>query len=271
MQATGNNKDWQLARLTIRVSKDTLCFSVVDHETEQQVIYEPYTVKSGISIAANLRQAFKESTLLQRGYKKVRVYIDSPVILVPIEEFHEEGLDKIYHYAISGHEADAIIYRVQPAINAVAVFAINKDLRLVVEDNFDDVRFTPIMQPVWNHLQQRSYAGNSHKLYGYFHDKKVEIFSFDKKRIRFYNSFPVTRAKDAVFFLLNVWQQLSMNQQKDELHLLGDIPEKEVLLANIKRYVAKAYSINPVAEFNRAPLTQIKNIPFDLLTLYLGS
>lgn len=59
MQLTGN-KTLQ-ARLTIRVSKNTLSFSVVDREAEHQVIYEPYTVKSGISMAANLRQAFKES------------------------------------------------------------------------------------------------------------------------------------------------------------------------------------------------------------------
>ena len=43
MQLTGN-KTLQ-ARLTIRVSKNTLSFSVVDREAEHQVIYEPYTVK----------------------------------------------------------------------------------------------------------------------------------------------------------------------------------------------------------------------------------
>ena len=43
------------------------------------------------SIAANLRQAFGESELLQRGYQKVRVYIDTPILLVPIEEFHEDA------------------------------------------------------------------------------------------------------------------------------------------------------------------------------------
>ena len=78
MQQTGKNI--QQARLTIRVSRNTLSFSVVDREAEHQVIYEPYTVKSGVSIAANLRQAFKESPLLQRGYTKVRLYIDSPIM-----------------------------------------------------------------------------------------------------------------------------------------------------------------------------------------------
>ena len=80
MQIKGNNI--QQARLTIRVSRNTLSFSVVDREAEHQLIYEPYTVKSGVSMAANLRQAFKESTLLQRGYQKVRVYLDSPILLV---------------------------------------------------------------------------------------------------------------------------------------------------------------------------------------------
>ena len=159
MQIKGNNI--QQARLTIRVSRNTLSFSVVDREAEHQLIYEPYTVKSGVSMAANLRQAFKESTLLQRGYQKVRVYLDSPILLVPIEEFHEEDIDVLYQHAFNSHNSDAILYRVQPELNAVAVFPINKDLKMVVEDNFKDVRFTPIMQPMWHYLHHRSFTGSS--------------------------------------------------------------------------------------------------------------
>ena len=147
MQVTGNNKNWQQARLTIRVSNNTLSFSVVDREAEHQVIYEPYTVKSGVSMAANLRQAFKESDLLQRGYSKVRVYIDTPVLIVPVEEFKEEDLATLYQHAFTKHGSDALHYRVQPSLNVVAIFPINKDLKLVVEDNFSNVRFTPILQP----------------------------------------------------------------------------------------------------------------------------
>ena len=110
MQVIGKKRTQQ-ARLTIRVSKNTLSFSVVDREAEHQLIYEPYTVKSGVSIAANLRQAFGESELLQRGYQKVRVYIDTPILLVPIEEFHEEDLTVLYQHAFTGSHSDAILYR----------------------------------------------------------------------------------------------------------------------------------------------------------------
>ena len=49
-------------RLTIRVGKNTLSFTTTDStNAEQPITYEPYVVKSGVSIAANLREAFKTS------------------------------------------------------------------------------------------------------------------------------------------------------------------------------------------------------------------
>jgi hypothetical protein len=51
------------------------------------------------------------------------------------------------------------------------------------------------------------------------------------------------------------------------MHLVGEIPEKDWLMQELRRYLQKAYALNPTAEFNRAPATQIKNMPFDLMTL----
>lgn len=270
MQVIGNNNKRLQARLTIRISKNTLSFSVVDRETEHQVVYEPYPLKSGISMAANLRQAFKDSPLLQKGYTKVRVFLDAPLLTIPIEQFQEDELETFFHHAFTGHHGDAILYRVQPTLNVVTAFPINKDLKMVIEDNFTDVRFTPIMQPVWSHLYQRSFTGIHRKLYAYFHDEKLHVFCFDKNRFKFCNAFEAPHPKDALYFILYVWKQMGLDQQLDELHLLGDIPDREWLLYNIKLYVKKAFCLNPAAEFNRAPLTEVKGIPFDLLTLYLN-
>ena len=79
----------QRVRLNIRVSRNSLAFAVSDPTAVNQVVYEPYIVKSGISLAANLREAFKECDLLNRGYQRAQVLIDSPVLLIPIQEFDE--------------------------------------------------------------------------------------------------------------------------------------------------------------------------------------
>ncbi len=269
MEATGND-NIQLARLTIRITSHTLSFTAVDREAEHQLIYEPYKVKNGVSMAANLRQAFKESELLGRRYRKVRVFIDTPILAVPIEEFRKEDMVALYQHAFSGHSSSDILHRIQPTLNIMAVFSINKDLRQVIEDNFEDVRFTPILQPVWSHLQQRSFTGMRRKLYCYFHEKRMEVFCFEKNLLKFFNSFFAESAKDALYFTLYVWKQLGFNQQQDELHLVGSVPDREWLLYNAKLYVRRTLILNPSAEFNRSPITEIKDIPFDLLTLCLG-
>ena len=53
----------------------------------------------------------------------------------------------------------------------------------------------------------------------------------------------------------------------DHLHLVGDIPEQEWLMDEVKKYVANAYVINPQADYQDAPATKIKGMPYDLMTL----
>jgi hypothetical protein len=266
MQETGNN--FTSARLTIRISHHRMSFSVIDRSIPRQVQYQPYTVKSGISMAANLREAFKDDSLLTAGFSKVLISIDSLVLMIPIEEFQKEAMADLYHHAFLNMDNVEILYMVLPELNAVAVFSINKDLKLVIEDHFQDIRYIPTCQPVWKYLQERSYTGIFNKLYGYFHDEKLEIISYDKNRFRFINSFKVKYTKDAIYFLLYVWKQLGYDAHKDELFLSGDMQERKDIVDELRKYLQKVFAINPAAEFNRAPVTQIK-MPFDLLTHYI--
>lgn len=259
----------QRVRLNIRVSRNSLAFAVSDPTAVNQVVYEPYIVKSGISLAANLREAFKECDLLNRGYQRAQVLIDSPVLLIPIQEFDETVKEQLYHHSITGMEGCVVLHSVLPDLNAVAVFSINKDLKMVIDDHFADVRFIHMVQPVWSLLHQRSHTGVHKKLYAYYHDKRLEVFSFDKNRFRFCNSFDAAHSRDAVYFVLYAWKQMGMDVQNDELYVTGSIPDREWSIEALRTYCRKAYVINPVAEFNRAPVTQIKGMPFDLQTLFV--
>ena len=266
------NKDIQ--RLTIRIGRGTLSFSV---QKGEDVAYEPYVVKSGVSMAANLREAFKTSDLLQltladNGQSvplvRTRVALDTDVMMVPIEQFDEAGMKDMYSYAFPSCSQDAVVYDVLPDLNAVAVFSVNRDLRLVLSDHFPNVRLMPIMGPVWRHLHQRSFTGRREKLYAYFHERRMEVFAFRHNRFKFCNSFEAVRSADALFFLLYVWKQLQLQPEYDELHIVGDIPDKESMLDELHRYLQNVYLMNPEADFNNHPVTAIKDMPYDLMTLY---
>ena len=162
-----------------------------------------------------------------------------------------------------------VLSEVLPVVNAVAVYGVNRDLKLVVDDRFDDVRFSHVCASVWNHLYRRSFTGVRQKLYAYFHDKKMSVFSFQQNRFRFANSFDADHAADAVYFILNVWKQLAFDNKRDELHLVGDIPEKDSMEKELRTFIQNVYVINPKAEFNRSPITAISHLPYDLMTYFI--
>ena len=81
----------------------------------------------------------------------------------------------------------------------------------------------------------------------------------------------VSRLKDKVYYILNVWKQLALDNKRDELHLIGDLPERDSLVTELRNFIRNVYIINPKAEYNRAPITEIPNLPYDLITYFVKS
>jgi hypothetical protein len=211
-------------RLIIRISKGRLSFATADGS---DVLYEDYALNSSISMAANLREALRTMTLLDDSFERVLVMVDTPTLMVPSNLFEEEESEALYRHAFTSVEQQLVMHTVLPDLNAVVLFAVQKDMRSVIADHFSEVHYTAAIAPVWRHLHQRSYTGQHEKLYGYFHDRRMEVFSYAQNRFKFCNSYAVNNPNDALYYLLAVWKQLTMDAEHDELHLVGDIAERE--------------------------------------------
>jgi hypothetical protein len=260
----------QNRKLIMRIGRNTLSFTLPDPaDKERPLCYEPYVVKGGISMAANLREALKTATLLSADVARVQVVLDTPSMLVPIEQFEEENINDLYAYTFApSQEPRKILYNVLPDLKAVCLFPINKDLYGVINDRYADVQFIHALSPVWRHMHQRSFTGHFNKLYASFlGGRQLCLFAFQQNRFKFCNTFEATHAHDALYFILYVWKQLRMDVLHDELHLSGEVPEEELLMQELKQYLQKVYVSNPAAEFSQAPATKVKGMPYDLMTL----
>ena len=255
-------------RLVIRISRNSLSFSTA---SSNGVEFYPYSLNSSISMAANLREALRTVPLLTGNtFNNTLVVVDSPVLMVPVDIFRQEEQETFYSHSFPRVEGMVVLNTVLNDINSVAVFSIQKDIRTVLCDTFTNVRFAPAIAPVWRHLHRRSYTGQHQKLFVYFHDRYLEIFSFQQNRFKFCNSYAAASPNDALYYLLAAWKQLSLDAEHDELHLAGDIPERETMLEETKKFIKRVFYIHPSGEFNRARVTQIAGMPYDLITLFMG-
>lgn len=247
--------------LTLRISDHSIAFS----QTGDGVTYEPYTLKEGMAVAANLRSA--APSYPAANYRKVIVSVVSDVLLVPTDIYTKESGADMYYRSFAARQGCVVLDNVVVNLGTVALFSISKDMSTVITDNYPTATFIYAMAPVWRHLYQRSFTGSNAKLYAYFHDDALDIFCFAQQRFRFANTFAVTGTDDALYFLLYVFKQLALDAERDEVHLVGDIPRD--VTEEIKTFIRKSYVINPSADFNRAAVTAIEGMPYDLMTLYV--
>ena len=254
-------------RLVIRVGADSLAFSTTNDES--QVIFVPYTCKTGITLAANMREALRTVPLLREPYYRVLVMVDSPVLMMPTDLFTEDKADSLYQFAFTGQQQEVVSYSILPDLSSVALFSISKDLRTVLTDRFGDVRFSAALTPVWRHLNQRSYTGPRGKLYAYFHGRRMDVFCFTQNRFKFYNAFSTNTPDDTLYYLFSVWKLVGLVAEHDELHLVGDYADIDTLKEKACGFIKRVFIINPAGEFNRSAVTQIEGMPYDLMTLYI--
>ena len=212
-------------RLIIRISPGSLSFTTTG---AGQVNYERYALKSSISMAANMREALRNTPVLEADYQHVAVMVDSPVLMMPSDLYNKDEQEELYGHTFTRLEGMTVVSYVLPSLNAVALFTIHRDLRQVLTERFNNLSLIPAVAPVWNHLHQKSFTGVHQKLYGYFHDHRVEVFCFQQNRFKFCNSYAIGNdPNDALYYLLSAWKQLGMEPREDELHLCGNLPERE--------------------------------------------
>lgn len=255
----------QTPRLLIRISDNNIAFASPVKTEDAPVWYSPYEGNKGISVAANLREAFRTADSTMRRYDRVVLIVDGPLLLIPIEEFDQQGLAEQFAHVYPNAKGEMLVHHTLPGLKAVAVTSMQKDILTVLEDNFSDVRVQPLMSKVWEYFAERSQGGNAQRVFAYFHERKMQVCSFMRNRFYFVNTFDVTDGHDALYFLLGVWKQLNYNSSRDELYICGSVVDGEWLCSETRQFLPRTYTINPAADFNKAPVTEMSQLPFDLM------
>ena len=154
------------------------------------MVFEAYELNKSISAAANLRQAFASSELLMSGYNRALVLTDGDTMLVPADEYQPEGIETLYQHTFGNYAPASSTVVATPLAEhgAVAVTAVSKDLKTVVDDHFSDVRYLPLIAPVWQHLRHRCHGSHRRQLFAHFVEDRMWVFAFAQNRFKFCNS-----------------------------------------------------------------------------------
>lgn len=256
--------------LSIRLSADGFSFSIYNPLTDNDFCFVVYPVNASYSMAANLKEMLTETDALKYPYKRINILYDTPRFTpVPLELFEDEQMDTLFYHNFPKENNEIVLCNILGKSNVVILFAIDKHVHQLLAEHFPNARFFSAVSPLTEYFAQKSRLGNSRKVYAHLRERLLEVFCYDKGKLLLINSFPCKQTADRVYYLLYIWQQLTYNQERDELHLTGKLADKEELLKELRSYLRQVFIVHPKAEFNRSEISKIEEIPFDMQTLLL--
>lgn len=260
MQVTGNNLN-QHKSLSIRLCTDGFSFYV---SSPEDFSFIPFSINPTVSLTANLKEAISQITALSEPYKNIYILVDSPSTILPFEFFEEEKVEQLYAFNYPHRKNYTVLYNILPKSNATLLFSIDKNAYQFLTEQFPHAYYYAVETPIIEHLVEKSRLSETQKLYVYFHGRTIHVYIFNNGKLFFANNFTYTDVNDALYFILQIWKNQGLNQFTDELHVLGDLPEEEKTLKELRRYIRCIYQNNPVTELNLKAEHANKDIPYDL-------
>ena len=196
----------EIKKIIINILNDKFLFSIT--ETDGTQAEHEYAIDKKMSVAANLREVFREQSYMKaakttpEGIPSIHAVlkVSTPVVLIPIDEEYDP--EASYNTSITGYKYDEKCVKEIPLLDAIAIFPLNRDLKMVVEDNCSEIEVSNNIIQVWQTLYKNYFKGTQNRnLFIYFYNEVMNICYFEQHRFRYANSFKMTNNDDMLYYI----------------------------------------------------------------------
>jgi glutaredoxin-related protein len=234
--------------LSIRLSIDKFKYTTFDPFQENIATIADWELNPSLSLTANLKKFLHEEDDFN-NYKQVNVMLESSrYITVPIELFDDEQTELLFYHNITKHENEIILYNILQSINSVVIYSLDTSAHHLLITKYPEVKFYVHVSPLLEYFSAKSHQGNNRKMYVNLRNEAIDIFCLDHGRLLLANSYDCREIADRIYYILYIWKQLNLDQERDEILFYGNMPEKDMLIAQADKYIRHHYILNQSVE-----------------------
>jgi hypothetical protein len=266
MLETGSNIQSNYT-LSIRLSTDGFSFVHGNPGNLSSFKHKLFKVEKQAAYLEKLRTAINKLSFLKKGTQTdVNILVEGDPMMVPPGEYTATELTELYAF---GHGASSGVKLLTNTLSChtMEVFPIDAGLYIYLSQRFPHAQYYASITPVMEHfLPQKGEDAQYGALYAYLHENKLSVFVLKEDAVLYSNQFTLTHREDAPFFILSVWKTLKMNQNRDSLYIMSDVPADGVI-RELTTFVAHVMVVNPRTDFPNSPIARKGEIQFDMQTL----
>ena len=231
------------------------------------MLFRTFHVNPQHSLAANVKEFLAETDTLKHAFRQTNILIHTARYTpVPFELYEDDQTDMLFYQNLPKRNNEVILCNILSKSNIAVLFSIDKLTHQLLSDQFPKARFFASISPTIEYLTLRNRKEEKEpaEVFAIHHPAYIDLLAFREQRLMLVNSYRASNKNDKCYYLLNLWKQLGLNQQRDILHLAGNLPA-ENLTDFLKDYIRNIKVITPRTELSgTAP-----DLLFDILSLML--
>ncbi|NOU60323.1 DUF3822 family protein [Marinifilum caeruleilacunae] len=229
-------------KLSIRVSSGGFSFSILD-ENKQCLALARFKAFNENSVAESLnsfKELIRNNELLNLTYHSVSIlWVSNESILIPNEFFTEEFAFESYQLCHSLNSTQELQWNEMKHFNSKNVFAIPLDFKDLLTQHFSELQFFHHSTPFYNSAVQEEISDTHPNVFVNIQKEYFHMIIPDRNGKHFINSFHYQEDADLVYYILNVYKQQKLNNERSKLIVDGLVQDESKSIQLLKKYLAK--------------------------------
>lgn len=223
--------------MSIRLRSGGLSFSAHDPSAPPSFFYRTVEFDRSKPYVSSLQEVLFEHDFFSYVYKQIRVIeVSSHYTLVPDAYFLEKQKAELLSFAFSAPEGRVLHNPLQEE-PAEVVFGINEEVYEFCSRSLLNPKFIHHITPQLRLWKKQSLTLLPKQMYVVLHPKMMDVACYAQGKLLFANSFDLERPDDILYYLLYIWKQTGMDQQKDQLKMGGDPALRASLTQTLRTYL----------------------------------
>ena len=253
--------------LILRVGYNSVKFIMYCDDVENSLISRklPMNVEGGDYLKA-LENCIYDNPVLIQDFKTVAVSVASRHFVVLPDELtdYDTMLDTIdYIYVEDDGDRE---YCSLEGTNASIAYTLPRGVLAFLQRTFNMPKIVHHLVPLVRYATIKSEKSGMAKMFVHISGSEMDMCVMRRGELVMTNTFSCRNADEMFYYILNAWQNLSLDVINDELQLSGDKAVRNVLMPQLRKYVSYVMPIIFPASAMKIGQDAIK-APFDLILL----
>lgn len=193
-------------------------------------------VKRGDDSLQGLEDAVYDTPELLNEYRRVRVVVHSRHFVLLPGETSDDDCRALVHRAFPDDDGESAVCAMPD--NGVKIAWLQpRGMQAFLGRTFSYPQVFHHLVPMCEYFKEQAHGTDLARMFLHFTAEDMDLAIYRGGLLQCVNTYSVTEARDAAYFVMNAWRTYGMDQLADELQMMGDERQRAAMTPELREFI----------------------------------